>query len=165
MTAAEATRELLEYDPATGAWTWKYRPSGPANWNARFAGKAAGRQQERGYVVIRLKGELLYAHRLAWLFVYGRWPDGEVDHANGDPSDNRLANLRECCRRENAANTRPRNQSGLKGVRLRPSGRWEAVICLNGKQHFLGTFSDQQDAHAAYSAAAFEHYGVFARPK
>lgn len=155
-------RELLRYEPETGAFTWKERAGGYPQWNARYAGKPAGRVTARGYVVLKIFERPYYAHRLAWLCAYGRWPQAEIDHINGDKSDNRLSNLRECQSAENKAN-RDTSRGDRRGIRLRPSGRWEAIITVANKQRFLGTFASEEGARAAYRAAAQRAFGRFAR--
>jgi hypothetical protein len=161
----EAIRAALHYDPATGAWTWKKRMCGYPPWNGRHAGKSAGHRSARGYVLIRFEGKAYYAHRLAWLYVHGRWPQPEADHINGIRSDNRLCNLREATRSQNVAHEKARQKLGVKGVRLRSSGKWGAHIEIDGRQRYLGTFDTMEAAHAAYSAAAVAQYGPFAKPK
>jgi hypothetical protein len=94
--------------------------------------------------------------------VYGEWPTDLIDHANGDPSDNRLCNLREANRATNAANARrPRdNTSGFKGVSWAKSARkWRATLA--GKH--IGIYDTKEDAASAYARAAKELHGEFAR--
>ena len=93
----------------------------------------------------------------------GAWPDGFVDHANGDRADDRWANLRLATAAENCANAAIRrdNPSGAKGVR-RYGSRWQARIGRGGQTH-LGTFDTQAEAMQAYERAATAIYGDFAR--
>src|SRR5712671_2076486 len=107
---AERLRALLDYAPETGLFYWRVRRGSAA------AGREAGTLAPGGYPVIAIDRALHYAHRLAWLYVHGEHATGEVDHVNGDPADNRIANLRQCSRRENARNMRVRNATGFKGV-------------------------------------------------
>lgn len=162
-------RSVLDYDPATGALTWKPRTD-IANsrirntWNSRFAGRAAGSIDAYGYVHIRLCGYQLKGHRIAWLHTHGSWPAGQLDHINGVRTDNRIANLREATPSENSGNTRRHadNQCGLKGV-YRVGKRWVARIHADGKSRHLGRFDAPEEAHAAYCVAAHELFGEFAR--
>jgi hypothetical protein len=152
---------FLSYDPATGHFMWRQRRGGRA-----VAGAEAGSINNRGYRWICIDGCLYLAHRLAWLYVYGVWPSAEIDHIDGDPANNRLANLREATRAENGRNLRRRadNTSGAKGVCFEKSvGRWRASINVNGSQRHLGYFNTVKDATAAYDAAALRHHGEFAR--
>lgn len=107
------------------------------------------------------KGRNIGMHRLVT-----NAPDGvEVDHINRDGLDNRVVNLRLCTHMENMRNRRARydNAYGLKGVTRLRSGRFEAQIGCDGKNHKLGQFTTPEDAHAAYVRAALELHGEFAR--
>jgi len=154
-------RKRLTYDPQTGVFRWRRR-RGP-----RAAGAVAGHTcQRQGYVVITLDGRHHPAGRIAWAISHGAWPTGEIDHKNGNKSDNRLANLRDVTKSLNMANVgrRKTNTSGFKGVSWsRWAGRWEARIQIAGKQKFLGYFGTPELAHAAYCAAAVEAFGECAR--
>ena len=96
----------------------------------------------------------------------GSWPDVQIDHANGDRSDNRWANLRLATQRQNNANSRVRRNSktGLRGVHLHETGLYRAYISKPGKSiTHLGYFKTPEEAYAAYCQAAHETYGEFAR--
>src|SRR5579862_7745832 len=84
----ERLKEVLDYDPATGEFRWKTRLGGKA-----VAGRVAG-YLDRGYISIRIDRRIYMAHRLAWLWVYGVWPEGWLDHINRKKNDNRIDNLR-----------------------------------------------------------------------
>jgi hypothetical protein len=156
----ERLKLFLAYDPSTGIFTWlqgghKYKP-----------GTVAGYINDSGYSLIWVSGRDYRAHRLAWFHVYGRWPLGEIDHINGNPSDNRITNLREATRANNTANSRKpiTNKSGYKGVSWHAQGRcWQAHIKNNGVNHYLGHFQCPKQAHAAYCEAALRLKGAFAR--
>jgi len=87
-----------------------------------------------------------------------------VDHINGDPLDNRRANLRFCSLSQNQHNQRLKrdNTSGFKGVR-RDKKRWMARIQLGPERRYLGSFGSAESAARAYDAAALHHFGEFAR--
>lgn len=150
-------QELLHYDPGNGVFYWKERRG------SKSAGSEAGVIANDGARVIRIDKALYRAHRLAWLYEYGHWPE-VIDHINGDPSDNRLVNLRNCSQAENARNVRVHRDtaSGLKGA-YRDKNKWTSRIFVNGKNVHLGTFPSPERAAAAYDAAARKLHGAFAR--
>jgi HNH endonuclease len=147
----------LDYNPLTGIFTWRVKVNSRAKYGA-----VAG-CWSRGYWVIRVAGKLHGAHRLAWFFVYGKWPE-QIDHINGIQSDNRIANLRLATTAQNAANMkRPKdNTTGFKGVSFK-KGKWRATIKHAGHQFQIGTFATPEEAHAAYVAASRRLFGEFAR--
>lgn len=164
---------LLRYDAETGQLTWLPRhvrsasKNNDAVWNAKYAGRQAGRLNH-GYVIIFIDRRPYPGHRLAWLLYYGQWPLRYIDHINGNPADNRIANLREASRRENMCNSRLRKNKTLpKGVTLRTRGPadrpFAAQIKVRRKNIYLGYFATQEEAHAAYCEAAQKHNGEFAR--
>lgn len=152
--------ELTHYNPSSGQFLWNRRARNWFStdhqcnaWNGRFCGKPAGQlSASSGYIQIRVLRRLYQAHRLAWLYTYGNWPEAEIDHINHDKADNRIANLRSvahfenCCNREANAN----NKSGVCGVFFLASvGKWCAQISDNGRQIGLGRFKSKSDAVAA----------------
>ena len=160
MLTAEHLREILHYDPATGIFTWRVKPSGSVK-----AGDRAGSPNDRGYLGIGIDYHLHISHRLVWLYVYGEWPKKHIDHINGNTSDNRLINLREATIQQNQANSalRKDNKSGLKGARWHSRDKcWCSSIRKNGKSRHLGYFDTAKEAHAAYCTAAIEAFGEFA---
>ena len=84
---------LLHYQPTTGALIWKERPNVVAQWNTRFAGKRAGSLTKEGYVQITINGWVYRAHRVAYLLKTGAWPTVELDHRDGNRSNNKWRNL------------------------------------------------------------------------
>lgn len=165
-------RECLDYDPDTGIFVWRKRPRshfvsdrGEWQWNAKFAGKPAG-YWSRGYLTIRLKGPLYMAHRLAWLMVYGDEPTMGIDHIDGSPTNNRIANLRLATQSQQRFNARPRTYSrtGVKGVTLNSDGRgYDARITIDGKTQYLGYFRSVEAAAEARRQAAAALHGEFVR--
>ncbi|MCO1367149.1 HNH endonuclease [Burkholderia multivorans] len=133
-------RDLLEYNPETGVFMWKPKP--------------AGHKRASGYISIHIDGVEIKAHRLAWFLVHGEWPQDRIDHINGDPSDNRISNLRDATARINAENQRRAkvtNQAKLLGVTWHAKrGKWQAEISTNGKKKYLGLFESAEEAHLAY---------------
>lgn len=158
MLKAELCREILSYDPETGEFDRsKYR----------HKGKMVGWKDELGYIHIRVNKVLYLAHRLAWLHFYGKWPRGGLDHINGDPSDNRIANLREANQSQNMRNTpiAKKNTSGRKGVSWdKQKNLWRATITLHRRQRFVGRFSNVDDAIKAREIAEQTFHGEFSRP-
>lgn len=152
-------KEILHYNPETGIFTWRVRMSTRA-----LVGSEAGCTEEHGYRVIRIAGKGYRAHRLAWLYVTGMWPNLEIDHKDTDHANNSWVNLREATGSQNQANTHAQcnNKVGLKGVR-KCRKRFRATIRANGTQFHLGTFDTPEDAHEAYARAAQELFGDFAR--
>ncbi len=160
MITADRLRELLSYEPETGEFTWL------RNRGAAVAGTAAGVHNGLGYRVIRIDGRLYLAHRLAWLYAHGSWPESGLDHINCDRSDNRIVNLRQSSQRQNVRNSRRRidNSTGHKGVWWRKDrGKFVSTLKTGDQTLWLGSFSDKEQAAAAYASAARRHFGEFAR--
>lgn len=159
---AQILRETLSYDPETGIFRWLTRAS-----KNTIVGSVAGTVLSNGYRMIRLLGKQPFlAHRLAYLYMTGEWPPEEIDHVDGDPSNNRWVNLRVADRTENCRNTctPSHNTSGNKGVCWdKRRQKWRAYIVVAGKQRSLGSFTHKHDAAAAYAHAANEIFGEFAR--
>lgn len=150
LLSVERLRALLHYEPDTGALTWLVKP------NKRLAaGHPAGCRVPEGYRIVTAEGCRTYAHRIAWALTYGAWPKGEIDHIDGDPSNDRISNLRDVTHRTNAQNVRRSfcGRDGLLGTSKRSDGRVLALIWHEGKQRYLGTFYTEQDAHVAYVTA------------
>jgi len=145
-------RAALKYDPQTGHFT-RLRGS-----NGHPVGEIAGTVNNNGYRLIRVGNWRRYrAHRLAWLWVHGEWPKGEIDHINGERDDNRLENLRDVPMVMNQQNRRralKRNQTGMLGVSP-TKGRFKAGIYA-GRDIHLGVFDTPEEAHEAYLRAKRE---------
>jgi hypothetical protein len=143
--------ERIAYDPSTGDLRWTVAGRGINK------GAIAGSVTRAGYRQVRVGFKVYRAHRLAWFLVHGKWPDGEIDHINGDRADNRLANLRVVDRAGNSQNRRKAHRDsshGLLGAAWnRQHKRWQAKIMANGKRHHLGYFDTAEAAHAAHMAA------------
>ncbi|WP_376962645.1 HNH endonuclease signature motif containing protein [Azospirillum sp. A26] len=162
MPTQERIKELLAYDQNTGMFVWRVAPSRRVN-----IGMPAGCINSRGYVRIKIDGRLYMAHRLAWLYMTGEWPDEEVDHINRNSADNRWINLRAANRSQNMGNISKNrnNTSGVKGVCWdKKRGMWQARLQASARFKHLGHFADINDAAAAYADAARKHFGRFANP-
>ncbi len=139
-------KETLSYDENTGQFRWIAKRRGI------IPGSIAGSKQKKGYIAISVNLVDYYAHRLAWLYVYGEFPKDQIDHINGDKADNRIANLRESSDSENQQNHSTKN--GTLGTTLVKSvGMWAAQIKHNGTRYYLGIFRSRQEAHEAYLKA------------
>ncbi len=164
----ELTRErvlsMLDYDPISGRFTWKWRDGLRRAVNVRDAGTEAGTLKD-GYVVIMIDGRQYRAHRLAYLIVTGEWPAADVDHRDRKRSNNSWGNIRPATRGQNHANKAKRvdNTSGYKGVHWNAATKsWRAKIQVDGKSIHLGLFELVTEAAAAYEKAATAYYGEFA---
>lgn len=154
---------LLSYNPNTGDFFWRVRPAemfktdaDAKRWNINNAFKKAGSVSLDGYVYIHFAGKPWFAHRLAYALFRGRWPQAQIDHENGDGSDNRIKNLRVVSHATNAKNQRmqSRNKIGVCGVYETPAGKFRVRI---GKPvRNLGTFDTLEEAAAARKAAEIE---------
>lgn len=167
---AERLRELLDYDRETGVFRWRVKRKGTAGVGA-IAGCAEGHQHPSGFMYWKIHIDYRYYKRcrLAWLFVHGEWPTGEIDHRDGNESNDAIGNLRDSTRLQNSQNTRLRkhNQSGLKGVRRMKKEKlrkvWNARITVSGREVCLGYFYTAGEAARAYDAAAIEYHGQYAK--
>lgn len=160
--------ELLRYEPETGKLYWRERSEhlfeetasmtaahNMRRWNSTFAGKEAfANATTHGYARSTIFGSHYAKHRIIWLMVTGEQPE-QIDHINGDPSDNRFSNLRAVCKSQNMRNIRLRkdNSSGHVGVSRASKGNsWE--VMLAGR--YLGSFPTKEEAIAARKAAEAE---------
>lgn len=146
----EHVRRILDYNPETGLLTWRSRPWLARNVDARFVGKVAGRvnKYSKGYVDIGIDGISFRAHRVIWLYVYGYMPEA-VDHQDHVRDNNRLANLVASSKLENSKNgtIRSNNTSGHVGVCWhKKAGKWAVTIMEKQRQHYLGLYSDLDEA-------------------
>ncbi len=156
---AEHVRERLEYFPSTGVFRWK------TNRNSKRVGDVAGTNVVTA-IKIHIAGKVYMAHRLAWLYMTGNFPEDLIDHINLNPLDNRWDNLRAADKRQNAHNCgiRSDNSSGFKGVCWdKRVGKWRADIRLSNTRKHLGMFEDPKAAHDAYVVAAIKYFGEYGR--
>lgn len=160
MISIQTLLMALNYDPDTGIFHWKARSDRSPQWNGRFAGARAFISQRHGYMVAEINNRPVSAHRAAMAMTTGAWPDGEVDHINGDRADNRLENLRCVDRATNAKNQKKSvaNSSGVTGVHFyNQTQKWQAKICVDRRQHHLGFFDKFEDAVAVRKIAEIKH--------
>jgi len=157
---AERLRELLHYDPDTGIFAWRVGRQGI------LKDSIAGNLRRDGRIMIGIDRHRHFAHRLAWLYMKGEFPDTDLDHKDCDPTNNRFANLREASHAQNQRNqpTPRHNTSGFKGVHFhKQRQRWVAQIKIKGQQTYIGIFDTPEQAHQAYCQAASECEPQFAR--
>lgn len=156
LISVETLKTLLSYDHVTGIIRWKIKRGN------RAAGSIAGRIGNDGRIHIGVSKHNMTGHRVAWALHYGSWPTLGIDHRNGDPTDNRIKNLRQASQLINTQNRRRANKgtrSGLLGASWKSRiGRWCAQIRHSGKLHHIGYFDSAEDAHAAYIAEKRRHH-------
>lgn len=155
-------KELLHYDPDTGVFTCRKTRGN------KSAGSVVGSIKTDGYLGFQLIEKDYRAHRLAWLYMTGEWPEVLIDHKNGNPLDNRFENLREASHSENCQNIKvatKRSKTGFLGVRkmTAPNGRisFQAAIRVDKQFIYLGTHPTAEAAHAAYMAAKRDLHGAY----
>lgn len=157
MITQDSLKEALSYCPRTGIFT---RVVGAGNVKK---GSIAGGDDGNGYVKIRLYGRRYRAHRLAWLYVHGKFPEGEIDHINGIRDDNRIENLRDVSAEENMKNKRVQknNTSGHRGITKR-GGHIVAYLWVgkNVKSKHFRMWGDEERAVAQAIAWRDEQYRV-----
>jgi hypothetical protein len=152
MITQEELKQLVHYNPETGAF-YRYENAG------RGRGKSGGlvgvnASTSDGYTEVRLSGRKYRGHRLAWLYMKGGWPSQQIDHIDGNRSNNAFKNLRLVTNAQNTQNVvraRSRSKSGLLGV-TKARDKWAAKIMANGRLMHLGTYETKEEAHAAYLA-------------
>ena len=156
-------RSIASYCPETGIVTWLRRsPSTFRNggayaeaisdrWNKNMAGTEVGNVNSHGYVVTCVEKKTVMVHRMAWAIHFGKWPDGQIDHINGDPSDNRIENLRDVSVSENALNRKYHRAGQLKFSHKRTTvvkGKSYTYFASVVRGKYLGGFKTREEAHA-----------------
>lgn len=152
-----AIREFLHYDPDSGIFTWT------KHHFSNLVGKRAGRIAKSGYRQISINDKLYYEHRLAFLYMTGRWPENS-DHKDLNRANNKWENLREANYTQNNQNiaVRKNNKLGLKGVSLiAKNGKYKAQIRINKIVKVIGVYDTPEEAALAYSNKAKEVHGEF----
>ena len=157
----ELVKEYLHYNPDDGSFVWVKKPC-----NRIVAGSTAGYMRPDGYKMLGMFGGLYLYHRVAWLWMTGEEAPSDIDHIDGNPSNNAFANLRLATRSQNNMNakTPKTNKAGLKGAMwCNKDNRWYGRITLNGRAHHLGVYDCPAAAHFSYQIAADKLFGQFAR--
>jgi hypothetical protein len=155
MITQSELKDILYYDANTGEFIWRIDRGARAK-----AGSVAGGLKEDGYLRIRINDRLYYAHRLAWVYVYGNYPDKQLDHINGVKDDNRICNLRHATNAENSQNLRKSrvdNKIGLLGVSFhKKSNKFVAQIRVGSRNKHVGLYDSAEQAHETYLKAKRE---------
>lgn len=152
----EQLLEAFAYEPETGVFTRANNPG--RRWKP---GQICGATGANGYVYLSLRGMRFLSHRAAWLMVIGEVPANDIDHINGDRSDNRIDNLRILSRSKNCSNNAEihhatgRSVGGFFNIQ---AGKWQARIRIDGRSKHLGFFESQGEANAAYRLAKAIHH-------
>jgi hypothetical protein len=135
---------MLHYDPQTGLFTRVATVNGRSPW---FIGRIVGVANSRGYLQARVYGRSYLLSRLAWLYMMGRHPEGEIDHIDRNPKNNTWVNLRDVPRSVNMKNRRTLigKTSAFRGVSRRGS-KWQVVVRIEGRLTFLGQYADEAEA-------------------
>jgi hypothetical protein len=155
----ERLKQVLHYDNSTGLFTWlRGRPG------CRAGSPAGSSRDPAGYIRIMIDRHGYLAHRLAWLYMTGEWPEMYIDHKDTNRSNNCWSNLRKATNAENQYNSvaHKNNQSGFKGA-SKSGKRWSSKLVHDGERHYLGRFDTAEEAHAAYADNAEIINGEFAR--
>lgn len=143
----------FNYDPLTGKFTWAVVPKN----GTRKIGDPAGTKNPNGYVYLSVDGKHTSAHRYAWFLTHGKYPDGHIDHIDGNPSNNAISNLRDTSALVNSQNKiepMSTNKTGYLGVYYDPKkDRYRGEIIVNKRRHRLGWFKTAEEASAAYIGA------------
>lgn len=160
--------QCFDYNEETGIIVWKYRPishfasqASQSRFNKLFAGNIAGSNLKthsgKTYIKIMINNINYSAHRIAWAIANGSCDEEmEIDHINGNGTDNKISNLRLVSNIENGKNRKlyKTNSSGVSGVVFRKdSKKWRATISINGKKINLGSFISMSDAIKARKLA------------
>ena len=151
-------KELFLYEPATGIFTRRVTTSPRSRAGAEITCKTAA-----GYIEAMICGKVVLMHRMAFLYMTGALPPGQVDHINGIRSDNRWSNLRAVEQSTNMQNLRSATinnlSTGLLGAFKSGQSKrnpYKAMIRVDGKNKHLGRFPTAEMAHCAYVAAKRE---------
>lgn len=154
LTAARL-RELLSYNPKSGTFT-RLTTSGKGPRCRSGAVLGNNQNSTSGYFTIMLEGKRYSAHRLAWLHFYGVFPDHCIDHIDGNPRNNSIANLRDVTIAVNTQNQKTAqrsNKCGLLGVSKHKCGRFVSGLWVDGKSKYLGLYDTPEEAHEVYLKA------------
>ena len=154
---SDELRQKLHYDERTGVFTWLFKFGAMQD-----AGDVAGAPNKRGYIRFMIRGKTYAAHRLAWLYMTGRWPTDQIDHIDLNKSNNAWNNLREATNAQNSVNRAKYGKRPYKGV-CRMGNRFGAYIKFNKRNIYLGMFATAEEARDAFNETALRLSGDFVR--
>jgi hypothetical protein len=163
MLTQDQLRNLVRYSPVVGVFEkliGQGTKRSPKRWILLGCSNS-----DTGYIYLSIMGKRYPAHRLAWLYVHGEFPEADIDHIDGDKTNNAISNLRKATRAQNSANsqTGQRNTSGIKGVSWsKTAKKWVARIVMNGQVALNAYFDDVEEARQAVEGKRLELQGEFA---
>lgn len=157
MLSASELREMFYYDPCAGSLTWRICAS-----NCIKVGDEAGSRRSDGRQIVWVNGRFYLRYRIAWCIMTDVWPEQEIDHIDGDPSNDRWVNLREATSSQNKMNTK-RKSSLPRGVHQNRRGAFYVQVWADGKCHNGGTFETVHQAAVARADLARKLHGEFMR--
>lgn len=148
-----ALKDQVSYDPKTGILTRQRKP----NKSKAMLGPIKGTKKDEGHLKVAIDGVEKYLHQIAWYLHYGTWPTEIIDHIDGDPTNNKINNLRLVTKHENVLNQRrahKTNRSGLLGAHwIEEKKKFHSSIWFKNKKYNLGYYDTAQAAHEAYVQA------------
>ena len=159
MITQKELKEILEYNENTGKFFWKIKPM----YNVNIGDKAGN--NHNGYTRLTINGKKYLTHRLAWLYVYGEFPKGDLDHIDNDRGNCRINNLRIANKSTNGFNRKKQanNTSGIKGVIWsKASNKWMVKIGVNKKKLYFGVWNDLEFAELVAQEARAKYHGEYA---
>lgn len=149
-------KETFVYDEVTGILSWRNNRRRGIQANSE-----AGWTSAEGYRTVTLQRKSYLVHRVIWLYVHGSFPQGQIDHINGNRIDNRIENLRDVSFAENRLNKKRHRSGRLYGCSFnKAQQKWISQITINKKIQYLGSFKTEQEAHLAYVKAFEEYFGM-----
>lgn len=150
MITQEYLKTILDYNQETGVFIWKVNKT-----NTKTKGKLVKSKANNGYIRVKIDYKSYSCHRLAWLYVYGEWPN-IIDHINGIRDDNRIINLRNGNMFDNHQNRKEHRNGSVKGYSfIKRDKKWLSYIRVNKVKYNLGYFDSEQEARDRYNCVLF----------
>lgn len=147
----------ISYDMGSGTLVWR------TTKGRAIKGEKVGWLSKHGYIEAQVQGKRFKAHHLVWYIHHGYFPK-QLDHIDGDRTNNKIENLRECTTVENARNRKKKNNRALPRnvYHAKTKGKYRVYLTIEGKQISFGTFSDLRLADSVAKQARELYYGAFA---